>query len=506
MTMTGIRPDADGSVPGVPPASLGNLVLLGSFLVSAAVALLVGMTLLQSRDEAWNRARQSSQNIVNAMSQDIEHRVQLYSFVIDDIIDDISDPGVVAGYETLHRFLRRAANISPYLGSLVLINKDGDIAVDADSMTPRQGNFQDRDYFQVHSQTNSEVVYISKPYASRLRNGDPSIALSRRVNDRQGQFDGVVAAAIRLAYFRDMFRNIDVGPQSALALIRTDGILLVREPSLDGAGDTGRDLSASPVFKRVQEAQSGAFVAVAQLDGVERFYTYAHVPNAPLIISVGVAVETILSGWRRRALVIGSLTGLICLTGIGAAVLSRREMIRRAQVEAELQFLSMTDGLTRLANRRRFDDVFSREWRRAVRTGATLSLLVLDADHFKQLNDRFGHSRGDEVLALIGRTIEGVAQRPDDLVARIGGEEFAVLLPNTDLEGARKVAEQIRSRIEAASVPGPEGVPIRATISIGIASTAIPDASSAGQLMELADKALYRAKAAGRNIVICSGE
>lgn len=501
MTITSIHPGADESVSTARPHSLGNLVLLGSFLVSGAVALLVAMTLHQSREEAWSRARQSSQNIVNAMSQDIEHRVQLYSFIIGDIIDDISDPGVVAGYETLHRFLKRAASISPYLGSLVLINSAGDIVVDADSQVPRSGNFQDRDYFQVHQNTNSDAVYISKPYESRLRNGDPSIALSRRVNNEHGAFDGVVVAALRLTYFRDMFRNIDVGPGGALTLTRTDGTLLMREPSLDGAGDIGRDLSSSPVFKRIQATRSGSFVAVAQLDGVERLYTYTHVANAPLIVSVGVAVETILSGWRQRAIVIGSLTGLICFTGIGAAMLSRREMIRRARVEAELQFLSVTDGLTRVANRRRFDEVLSREWSRASRTGSPLALLALDADHFKQLNDRFGHGRGDEILSLLARIMEEAVRRPDDLVARIGGEEFAVLLPNTDADGAARVAEQIRKRVEAASLPGPQGEPIRITVSIGVASN-VPGISSPARLLELADKALYQAKGAGRNAVV----
>lgn len=211
MTITSIHPGADESVSTARPPSLGNLVLLGSFLVSGAVALLVAMTLHQSREEAWSRARQSSQNIVNAVSQDIEHRVQLYSFIIGDIIDDVNDPGVVASYETLHRFLKRAASISPYLGSLVLMNSAGNIVVDADSVTPRPGNFQDRDYFQVHQTTNSDSVYISKPYASRLRNGDPSIALSRRVNSEHGTFDGVVVAALRLTYFRNMFRKLMLG-------------------------------------------------------------------------------------------------------------------------------------------------------------------------------------------------------------------------------------------------------------------------------------------------------
>lgn len=491
----------DGRSPTVRSVTLGNLLLLASILVSAAVAILIAITLLQSREEAWDKARQSSRNIVGAISQNISYKIQLYSFLLDDIVDAAGGVPGDLNHQTLRGFLDRAFIVTPYIGSLVVLDRQGNITADAGQEKPRSGRFSDRDYFQVHEATRSESVYISEPYLSRMRNGDPSVALSRRLDDRHGRFAGIVLAAIRLAYFRELFRDLELGPKGALSLVKLDGTLVLREPSIDGTGDVGRNLASSPIFEKMRMASTGSFTAVAQLDGVERFYTFSHVPNAPLIVSAGVAVDTILEGWRKRATVIGVLTTVICLTSIGAAFLGRREMISRARAEAELQLLSMTDELTGMANRRKFEIVFAREWRRAQRTSSSLCLLVIDADHFKQLNDVHGHARGDEALVTIGKAIEAQIRRPDDLAARIGGEEFAVVLPGADTEGAETIAEKIRRAVSREVVRGPAGVPIRFTVSVGVACADGQAARTSAELLDAADQALYRAKAAGRNRV-----
>ena len=491
----------EGGRTFVKPATLANLLLLASILVSVAVAVLTAITLGQSREEAWDKARQSSHNIVGTISQNISFKIQLYSLILDDLVDAAAGEPADLSYRRLRGFRDRAFIVTPYIGSLVVLDRDGNISADADQERPRSGNFSDRDYFKVHEATRSESVYISEPYLSRMRNGDPSVALSRRLDDRHGRFAGVVLAAIRLAYFRELFRGIDIGPKGALSLVRLDGTLVLREPSLDGTGDIGRDFSASPIFGRMKQAPRGSFTAVAQLDGVERLYTYSHVPNAPLIVSVGVAVDSILEGWRKRATVLGLLTAVICLTSIGAAFLGRREMINRARAEAELQLLSMTDELTGLANRRKFEIVFAREWRRAQRTSSPLCLLIIDADHFKQLNDVHGHGRGDEALVAIAKAIEAQIRRPDDLAARIGGEEFAVVLPGTNTEVAQTIAEKIRRAISREVVHAPGGVKVRFTVSVGIAAVDWEAARTSAELLDAADRALYQAKAAGRDRV-----
>jgi diguanylate cyclase (GGDEF)-like protein/PAS domain S-box-containing protein len=168
-----------------------------------------------------------------------------------------------------------------------------------------------------------------------------------------------------------------------------------------------------------------------------------------------------------------------------------------------LQTLAQQDGLTGLANRRRFDELLEEEFRRARRQALPLSALLLDADRFKAYNDRYGHLAGDECLRQISSAIESVLRRPGDHAARYGGEEFVVLLPATGESGARLVAEQIRASVSALGIEHMGGVAGIVTVSIGT-STLVPSSAAdrPDQLIAAADRALYRAKAAGRNRVV----
>lgn len=166
----------------------------------------------------------------------------------------------------------------------------------------------------------------------------------------------------------------------------------------------------------------------------------------------------------------------------------------------ELTRLSSLDGLTGIPNRRQFDEILLREWRRSGRQAKPLSILLCDVDHFKQFNDGYGHQVGDECLKAVARTLQSALRRPADLVARYGGEEFAAILPDTDLPGALRVAEVMRSAVEGLRITHrftPNGV---VTVSIGVASMIPPrgEAESAA-LLKRADDALYGAKQAGRN-------
>ena len=191
------------------------------------------------------------------------------------------------------------------------------------------------------------------------------------------------------------------------------------------------------------------------------------------------------------------------------------ESLVRARVKIQLKIieqlrliehLSLVDTLTNITNRRGFDNRMNIEWKRAIREKVPLSILMLDIDHFKKINDTYGHQQGDEVLKVVAYLINSGINRTTDLAARWGGEEFIALLPNTDLPGARSVAESIRARIENFLLMSIDGtVQLNVTISIGV-NTIIP--SIEDEIMNFidgADKALYTAKKSGRNRV-CSQE
>ncbi|MDQ7990060.1 MAG: diguanylate cyclase [Candidatus Dactylopiibacterium sp.] len=182
-------------------------------------------------------------------------------------------------------------------------------------------------------------------------------------------------------------------------------------------------------------------------------------------------------------------------------VLSRR----LAEANRELLRMSTEDGLTGLANRRRFDDALSREWARAVRSGQSLALLMMDVDQFKPYNDLYGHLAGDECLRRLGAVLASAGRRPADLAARYGGEEFAMILPETTEEGAALVAQDIRRRLAELSLAHAGAENGRVTLSIGVACTAPREAmGDALALVAAADRALYLAKQGGRDCVLLS--
>ncbi len=183
----------------------------------------------------------------------------------------------------------------------------------------------------------------------------------------------------------------------------------------------------------------------------------------------------------------------------------------RARVENHLRFVRQRkileelvgrDGLTEIDNRRRFDEVLDREWRRSRRTGHPLSLAMIDVDYFKAYNDAYGHAVGDRALKSVAQALTGALNRPADMVARYGGEEFAVLMPETDVDGAGSLAECLRLEVQSLDIPhGHSPVTNHLSVSIG-GATMVCTGEDPMDLVHQADSMLYRAKQDGRNRVI----
>ncbi|HEU4636387.1 MAG TPA: GGDEF domain-containing protein [Edaphobacter sp.] len=180
------------------------------------------------------------------------------------------------------------------------------------------------------------------------------------------------------------------------------------------------------------------------------------------------------------------------------------------RLNAQLVRRSESDALTGLANRRSFDTQYAELWRAALTSAGPLSVVIVDVDYFKRLNDRYGHLYGDEVLKRIASLLQQALRVKDDYAARFGGEEFVILLPRTPEHAAIQVAERLRKMVELAGFPaidpeeGPYDLTIRATVSCGVACAYPTAKDTPEQLLEAADKALYQAKAEGRNKVCCA--
>jgi diguanylate cyclase (GGDEF)-like protein len=167
-----------------------------------------------------------------------------------------------------------------------------------------------------------------------------------------------------------------------------------------------------------------------------------------------------------------------------------------------LRSLAVVDALTGLFNRRHFEQVVSREWLRGFAAQPPVALFMFDVDHFKRYNDHYGHAQGDQCLRSVAAVLHAGARRVGDVLARIGGEEFAIVAPNTDAEAAASVAQRIRSGMQEFALPHAAAPLGRVSVSIGCAITHDTRAVTLTQLMKQADEALYEAKAAGRDRMV----
>lgn len=195
---------------------------------------------------------------------------------------------------------------------------------------------------------------------------------------------------------------------------------------------------------------------------------------------------------------------LIQIFDVTTAVCRERTLREQAR---QMRAFSHIDGLTGVANRRRYDEYLEDEFRRARRNGKRLSLIMIDIDYFKLYNDSYGHQAGDACLTQIAETLSGALHRPGDLLARYGGEEFVVGLPCTDQEGAYQIAEAMRAQVESLAIPHKASKEYgHVTISLGVATMLPSHSVELDELQAAADKALYRAKREGRNRVAVSGD
>jgi diguanylate cyclase (GGDEF)-like protein len=231
---------------------------------------------------------------------------------------------------------------------------------------------------------------------------------------------------------------------------------------------------------------------------LERFA--ATVP--PFFLTVTVVVVAALAA--RHTFGLGIACTLLAILGYGVrSTLQQVHHIgaaRSAERDRDaMANLAWRDALTGIGNRRAFDAALHLEWDRARRTEHSLGLLMIDIDNFKAINDLKGHIAGDEVIRAVGHALESSASLSSDVLARYGGEEFACLLPDTPLRRARITAERMRAAIQALAIAHPAGVEGVVTVSVGVASLVPGETGSVEQLVEVADRALYAAKAAGRN-------
>lgn len=495
-----------------------------SRLVASLLAVVFASVLVATVWQVW-AARQRTLAEINTSNGNLAQTLNTYaegvitqsSMLLLGIVERLESEGPTSVHlDRLHQLVNRQRHLLNQLNGMLIVDAQGRWMMSSRGEVPEGGHSGDRQFFLHHRDNASPHIFIGPPIRSRAT-GEWVLTISRRFTDPEGRFAGVVVVALGIENFLSLFGKIEIGEQGAISLATSAGQLLVRHPFREQ--DIGRDFSGSVNFQRhYAGAMSGAASFASSLDGMVRIYSFRKSERYPIVTTVALGRHEALRTWRRQALatagVVLALLAAVAMIGwrLTSALRQRAQAecslvrTREELIEAnrQLEVLAAQDALTELANRRRFDEVLAREVRRAEREGHPLALLLVDLDYFKRYNDSYGHVQGDACLQSVARVLMHVAQRPGDLAARYGGEELAIVLPNTALAGAASVAQRLLQGVGELGVEhhaSPFGL---VTVSIGVAvlepGTSAADAMA---LVEAADRALYRAKEAGRNRFEC---
>ena len=465
-----------------------------------AILSIVGYLLVREYRNTEEDAARSALNIVQLISRDIRNTLSIYDSALINLVNLVQSQALASlSPQTQQPLLFDRASEAPSNAGFFVLDAEGKLIASSRPGTPSLDNASQQPWFKAHSTVQSDKIFISRPVLTNQPANDWTLLLSRRISAPDGSFGGVVVAQMRMTYFQNLFRGLDLGPTGNISLVSTDGIMLIQYPATDKTF-TGQDLSERPIFLRFLNERYGSFTAMSGLYHLERLYNFAQISDLPMVVVVALSTEHIFSNWRHTAALIGTATLLLCLGMLWLTWMLTRELRLRQQAERELAALAATDPLTGLANRRMLDTTLDLEWRRAQRSGAPLSLMMIDVDHFKAFNDNYGHQAGDEALRQVAQQIKAHVRRPADLAARYGGEEFAVVLTETDAAGTRLLAEKIRAAVEQMEPANPHTT--RLTVSVGTCTRYAKPGDNQEELLSTADKALYQAKKRGRNRVM----
>jgi len=445
-----------------------------------------------------------------------------------------------------NRTLAELTGKIPWLRGVNIAGTDGRIKCATDQRAIGL-NVSDRTYFQnaLHSQDFSLGDYL----VTRVSQVPALIATYPIIKDG-GSVGGVILGSINLQWIDDLATTAGQRSGTSVALVDGNGTLIAasaEEESLIGKNFTGHALAHDML------ANNEGTMTAAGFDGVRRIFAYVRVPWTGARLAVGLDESVVHSGIDReisiayvQLAVFGMLvlltawfggerlilrpirqlvrtatrfgrgdlrvraTGKAWIAEFEPLAVALNDMARKLAAREEelhianqhLEELASLDGLTGLANRRGFDRQLVVEWQRAAEHGQPLALMMIDIDHFKLFNDRYGHVQGDACLRAVGETLSLVTLEEAVLVARYGGEEFALLLPGLGLDRASALAEEGRRAIEDLLIRHAEAACGLVTISIGVESLVPRQDQPAAELVEAADRALYAAKRGGRNTVV----
>ena len=443
----------------------------------------------------------------------------------------------------------------PWIRSLMIVGKDG--RVQCSTRDRLVGlDMSDRPVLKKARETRDFVV---SDFLLSKSDNKPIVMAAYPVSAINSEADSIIAAGVSLDWMSKIMGNLGGRPGISAVLVDSAGTILAAPP--DQSSMIGRALDNVPLLSAIAEKAIGSEKAEGSLsfvaaDGSKRAVNFARIPGTQSRLIVSIDEAKVSAAINREIRTAYLQLGFVCLFVLLGALIAAEKLIiqpiemmaamakrfgqgdwsvraARSRLPAEfvplarafnamaaqlgqrerelvatndrLTVIASIDMLSGLANRRGFQSRLDFEWMRAQQYDSELSLLMIDVDHFKLFNDTYGHPEGDVCLSRLGETLAGIAAETMGFAGRYGGEEFCLLLPNTDSSRAIEIGEMVREAVQSLAMPHCTSGYKTVTVSVGVACTNPNDTQRPGDLIEAADAALYAAKHCGRNAVVEHG-
>lgn len=477
-----------------------NVVLLTALFLSSLWGFFVYWAVYH-RQEAISASEAGLVQMNHAVEQYVQNVVnmaEIFQATAERWLEDnpSSDPCSDLRFSTLIEDFRRRTE---GLIDVRLITSDGGLFYFPCRRDGALDNVADREYFRAVIDAPPGRRHIGIPVISRV-SGQWRLPITVRMRRPHHGLE-VINASINLSVMGAAFEAERPKPDGSISFWREDGTLLARAPLTEHL--IGKVVMATYAPWKTMLADKSGVVRVSRspVDGTSRFIGFKRFDRYPLVLTVTSTVDSTLAAWYWQILLVGLGLLVITLWG-GVFTLKLVGALRKIEAKTqELQLLATQDAATGLFNRRYLMETGEHELARMRRYGSPLALMMLDVDHFKRVNDTWGHPVGDRVLQGVAQVMKAMV-RDQDTVGRLGGEEFAVVLPETDRPGVLVIAERMRAAVEATPLAiADDGTPVRVTVSIGVTEVR-PKLDSFEEALMRADQALYKAKDGGRNRVI----
>ncbi|SIO05896.1 diguanylate cyclase (GGDEF) domain-containing protein [Bradyrhizobium erythrophlei] len=537
---------------------LKKLLGIRARLALLAVILVAPLMLERARSLEYTRAKQ-----IAAASEEFANITQHSADTQREVISSVETMLKSAAYIRASGGIARSCEILraslptnlPWIRSIMFVSKDG--LVQCSTLNMQVGlSLGDREYFK---KTQATRDFVFSDYLFGKTNGRPMMMAAYPVAAINPEEDAVVVAGINIDWLSKIMTNLGGRPGISSLLVDSTGVVIAA-PS-DQSSMIGRPLDNVPLLSAIAEKALGSDAPTGSLsftasDGSKRTISFARIPGTQsrLIVSIDEARVTAAINREIRTaylqlgfvclfVLLGALVGaekliigpIELMTGMArrfgegdwsarvarsrlpsefvplarafnamAAQLSQRER-ELVATNDRLTVMASIDMLSGLANRRGFQSRLDFEWMKTQQYDSELSLLMIDVDHFKLYNDTYGHPEGDACLSRLGETLAMIAADTMGFAGRYGGEEFCLLLPNTETARALEIGETVRAAVQGLGLPHATSSHQTVTVSVGVACTKPNDCQRPGDLIEAADAALYAAKHRGRNAVVEHG-